>query len=373
MFLKSFEVSGFRCFSKKIKFNLKASNYAFNDSVIKDGYVKNAIIYGKNGIGKSSLGLALFDIVCHLTDKEKEAIKQNSLPYLSLDKPTASATFKYVFDLNSKELVYEYKKKNSIELLKESLIYAGELLVEFNYTKMECNIKEGYIGNLSTNLSSDDQLSIIKYIAKNTPSTIAPEVHELVDFVERMLWFRCLTKGNAFAGFQTGSRTLDEIILNNNKLKVFETFLKENGVNYNLSPSRDLNGNPIINVDFQKTGYSVPFGSIASTGTLALRLFFAWSIHALNDISVLFIDEFDAFLHFEAAASIVASLNEKQDFQSFLTTHNTNLMRNDLTRPDACFIMTDNKITSLSNSTNRVLREGHNLEKMYVNGSFVEP
>ena len=45
-------------------------------------------------------------------------------------------------------------------------------------------------------------------------------------------------------------------------------------------------------------------------------------------------------------------------------------MQNDLTRPDCCFIMTDNRITPLCRATHKEIREAHNLEKMYVNGAF---
>jgi hypothetical protein len=34
--------------------------------------------------------------------------------------------------------------------------------------------------------------------------------------------------------------------------------------------------------------------------------------------------------------------------------------------------MTENKITSLFNSTDKEIREAHNLEKMYINGAFME-
>lgn len=39
-------------------------------------------------------------------------------------------------------------------------------------------------------------------------------------------------------------------------------------------------------------------------------------------------------------------------------------------RPDCYFILTKNKLTSFANATNRELREGHNLEKLYMSGEF---
>mgnify|MGYP006387800739 CR=1 FL=1 len=45
----------------------KARDYAFNSFAIKNG-----IIYGPSGSGKSNFGLAIFDIVNHLSQKWKK-------------------------------------------------------------------------------------------------------------------------------------------------------------------------------------------------------------------------------------------------------------------------------------------------------------
>ncbi len=93
------------------------------------------------------------------------------------------------------------------------------------------------------------------------------------------------------------------------------------------------------------------------------------------------IDEFDAFLHYESAAAIVRTLNRSKTLQTVLTTHNTSLMNNALTRPDCCYVMsyeagaaggpgTPIRIKSLAEATPREVRQVHNLEKMYRNGVF---
>ena len=56
--------------------------------------------------------------------------------------------------------------------------------------------------------------------------------------------------------------------------------------------------------------------------------------------------------------------------QFILTTHNTSILSNDLLRPDCYFLMNKKKIKSLSNSTDKELREAHNIEKMYKAGAF---
>lgn len=49
---------------------------------------------------------------------------------------------------------------------------------------------------------------------------------------------------------------------------------------------------------------------------------------------------------------------------------NTDLMSNDLLRPDCYFLLHDNKITTLSKLTDKEIRKAHNLQKMYKVGVF---
>ena len=70
--LTKFQVSNFKSFGECFEIDFtKVNTYEFNQECIKDNCINNAIVYGKNGVGKSNLGFALFDIIGHLTDKEK--------------------------------------------------------------------------------------------------------------------------------------------------------------------------------------------------------------------------------------------------------------------------------------------------------------
>lgn len=79
-------------------------NYEFNPEAARNGIVKTAVMYGKNASGKSSLGLAIFDIVANLTDNfvnpRNYDIYQNAL---NMQKPV-EFEFHFVFDGN--ELVH---------------------------------------------------------------------------------------------------------------------------------------------------------------------------------------------------------------------------------------------------------------------------
>ena len=76
--------------------------------------------------------------------------------------------------------------------------------------------------------------------------------------------------------------------------------------------------------------------------------------------------------YYELAEKIVKLLEDKVKCQTILTSHNTALMTNKIMRPDCYFILTRDRLVSLSNATQRELREGHNLERLYMGGEFDE-
>ena len=107
-------------------------------------------------------------------------------------------------------------------------------------------------------------------------------------------------------------------------LKEFETFLHDSGIDNNLTVKTDHDGIKRLYFD---TDVPLPFFKVASSGTKALYTFFYWYKTAKN-VSLMFIDEFDAFYHYELAESIVKLLEKMKTTQVILTTHNTNLLTN---------------------------------------------
>ena len=90
----------------------------------------------------------------------------------------------------------------------------------------------------------------------------------------------------------------------------------------------------------------------------------------MEKASFVFIDEFDAFYHFELSESVQRKLKGIRGVQIFTTTHNTDLMSNDLLRPDCYFLLRNNDIKAISELTEKELRQAHNLQKMYKAGAF---
>lgn len=364
--LKRFEVENFKGFQKRIVFDLTARDYGFNAQLVKDGIVNKALLYGKNGTGKSNLGIALFDIVLHLTDKEKfqPYYLQN---YRNYESGAPYAEFKYYFQFGEDEIIYEYAKMDFDSLVYERVTVNQKPILYFHFFER----KNNFISlDIPLNVELEENtLSVVKYIYRSVPQTSIPVISKMVQFADNMLWYRSLSEGNNYCGFRNGVGSLIGKLYESGKLKEFEAFLRDNGIDYHLGFETN-NGKPELYVYFENG--KAHFGTIASTGTMSLFLFFTWSVSAFDKISFLFIDEFDAFFHYESAEHIVKLLNGATKFQTVLTTHNTYLMQNKLTRPDCCYLLTNGKITNLYDATDREIREGHNLEKMYINGAFTE-
>ena len=369
--LIEFKVEGFKNFEKELVFDLsKTRNYNFNENAIKDGIVKTGLIYGINGSGKSNLGSAIFDIILHLTEKEKLINLYSH--YLNLSNSNIIAKFYYKFKFEDDILEYEYQKDKPQNLVSEVVKINNKLISEYDYLTNKFKLNLEGTENLNKNLNGNN-ISFIKYINNNINPEIDSElfkikkiIEKFINFVDNMLFFASLD-GNFYQGFKKGTENLHEIILSKGKLKDFENFLKEAGIFYKLIEKK-IGKDRRIYCKF-KSG-EVDFFEIASKGTCSLTLLYSWLI-GLDEVSFVFIDEFDAFYHVNLAKRLVEELL-KLNVQAILTTHDITIMTNDLLRPDCYFVLSEGKIKSLPDLTEKELRQAHNLEKMYRAGAFNE-
>ena len=359
--LKRFSVENFKGFKDKITFDIGSpSNYGFHSEIIEGGCITKGIIYGINGSGKSNLGLAIFDVILHLTEKQK--LLQSYDFYLNMSGRKSFAEFEYTFIFDGHELVYRYSKTNVDALREESLSIDGEEVIYYDF-----QAKDGFTSlegsdTLNVSIKNESPISRVKYV--NSNSILVDNVQnqvfkKFIDFVDRMLLFYSLDS-RGYEGFMNGSEGIAEGIVNAGKVQDFQEFLKENDIDYSLYEC-EVDGRKAIYCHFDNK--DADFFKIASTGTRSLALFYYWYIR-MKKASFVFIDEFDAFYHFELSEAVQKRVNEISGVQVFTTTHN------DLLRPDCYFLLKGNKIKALSELTAKELRQAHNLQKMYKAGAF---
>lgn len=367
--LKKFQVENYKGFKGTLTWDLSnTKDYGYRKTLVENKIVKNSIVFGKNGSGKSSLCTAIVDITSHLLDAQKDDFPSHLYTYVGNER--AFATFSYIFQFGKDEVIYTYVKANLTELLLEAVTINGKEVLLHNFV----DEKDNYINipgaeNLRTK-GLQKQLSVIKYIYNNTIQDENSVITKIMNFVSGMLYFRSLKDANKYIGYQLGSEKLDDIILSNNRLDDFNKFINDMGLNYTLVPLKLVSGALTIGAKFENDNV-VQFSSIASSGTMTLMLFYCWFIEFSN-LTFLVIDEFDAYYHHELSEKILSIIQSFDNLQSMVTTHNVTLLRTNCTRPDCAFIINSSIIENLSNLTQRELREAHNIEKLYRANEFVK-
>lgn len=363
--LIKFSVKNFRGFAKKIEWDLShPNNYEFNKYAIKEGIIKNGIIYGPNGSGKSNFALALFDIENHLSAKWKKTDYYTNFVYTGA--PNSPVEFDYQFKFDNDIVDYRYSK-NSLGLILSESLYVNQkqvfkkdestFVIDERQFKIDATIKENFKQNVNS-------VSVINFLTASFPFSQDHYIVKLVLFVNSMLWFKNLDS-REFIGLEIASFSLEEFIIQNHYVDDFKEFLaKVSEQHFQFVPPKEGDKNLYCEIG----GNTIPFLLMASTGTQALELLFVW-IKRMSAASFVFIDEFDAFYHFKLAFEVCKQLFNL-DCQVFTSSHNTYLMTNDLLRPDCNFILQNNRIKPLQACTDKELRFGHNIEKLFRGGAF---
>lgn len=361
--LTKFAVKNYRGFADKIEWDLShPSSYSFNTFAINEGIIKNGIIYGPNGSGKSNLALAVFDIILHLTQKTKNPHQNETV--VNVFHPEELMSFEYTFRFNENIIEYCYSRGVS-GLDKEKVVLNGEMLFNLENNILTIDTREFPMTeeNKRQLANSSNRVSILGYLWSVYPLASDHPLIKMKGFVDGMLLF-WNHEDRGFAGLYVGDSYIEEYIIANGLVKDFEEFLRTiSSQEFKFKPGKAGDKRLICDM-----GNSVPFYKIRSTGTSSLTLLYFW-IQQMSKASFIMIDEFDAFYHFDLSFKICQKLFSFSN-QIFVTSHNTYLMTNDLLRPDCNFIINKNKIKPLSLCTDKELRWGNNIEKMYRGNAF---
>ena len=106
--IKKFSVKNFKNFQDELVLDFsKVRDYEFNKSLIKNGLVNKALIYGLNNCGKSNLGAAIMDITMHLTDNKGNENKIYNY-YVNGNNYNKTVIFKYEFLFRKINLMAHY-------------------------------------------------------------------------------------------------------------------------------------------------------------------------------------------------------------------------------------------------------------------------
>lgn len=354
--LKKFTVSNFKNFKDEISLDFsKIGEYSFNmDSL------SMRLIYGRNATGKTNFGRALLDIKILLYGMQSSGLINED----------GAAKFKYEFKFGNDEVVYKYSRFSNTELCDEELYINGEAIIkcDFKNSKFDfqgLSIISAETVNTNRYVNKDEMdneyvLSFLRWLINNTAFSDDSVLIQLFEYVRKM---DMITVGHDLL---YSNRNFFENLKNPAYLHNFEDFLNLMGIECKLVLQELPDGQVELYFSQNKL---VPFYSTASSGTLALTSLYQ---KIVSNLSLIYLDDFAAFYHYEMAEKLICYFKDKYpECQFIMTSHNTNLMTNKIMRPDYLFILSSKgTLTALCDATERELREGHNLEKMYISGEF---
>lgn len=369
--LKKFTVKNYKNFKDEISLDFsKIAGYQFNKDCLSMGLIGKMLIYGRNATGKTNFGRALLDIERLMYDMSRNGEKS---VLINADSRDDTAKFIYEFKFGNDEVIYKYSRFANAELCDEELSINGNVIFkcDFKNNKFDfqgLNIISAETVNTNRYLIQDnDVLSFLRWLINNTSFSYNSVLIKLSEYVNKM---DLITVGNN----RIESSTIDyskffEDLKNPVHLQNFEDFLNLMGIECKLVFKELPDGQVELYFDHKKL---VPFYSTASSGTLALTNLYQKIVSKAVESSLVYLDEFDAFYHYEMAEKLISFFKTKYPkCQFIMTSHNTNLMTNKIMRPDCLFILSSRgTLTALCDATERELREGHNLEKMYISGEF---
>lgn len=369
--LKKFTVKNYKNFKDEISLDFSnIAGYQFNMDCLSMGLIGKMLIYGRNATGKTNFGRALLDIERLMYDMSRNGEKS---VLINADSRDDTAKFIYEFKFGNDEVIYKYSRFANAELCDEELSINGNVIFkcDFKNNKFDfqgLNIISAETVNTNRYLIQDnDVLSFLRWLINNTSFSYNSVLIKLSEYVNKM---DLITVGNN----RIESSTIDyskffEDLKNPVHLQNFEDFLNLMGIECKLVLKELPDGQVELYFDHKKL---VPFYSTASSGTLALTNLYQKIVSKAVESSLVYLDEFDAFYHYEMAEKLISFFKAKYPkCQFIMTSHNTNLMTNKIMRPDCLFILSSRgTLTALCDATERELREGHNLEKMYISGEF---
>lgn len=379
--LKKFSLKNFKNFKDEISIDFsKTAGYQFSTDCINDGLISKMLIYGRNATGKTNLGKAFMDISAIMPAASGYA-RDNF--FLNADSAEETAAFSYTFQFGRDELIYRYTKFSNQELQDEELFINGRTIFKCDFAKKEYSFDnlsyiraetaniERYMQSLLDNEYTEEfialKLPFLKWLIGNVAFANDSILIQLTNFIQRMMMF---TAGSAVRyPFDLLSNSFNRVLEDPVKLQDFEEFLNEMGIKCGLVLRKLPDGRRELYFSHQNL---IPFFENASSGTLALADLYRRLISKIQEASFIYLDEFDAFYHYEMSEKVIRFFKKKYPgCQIIMTSHNTNLMVNRLMRPDCLFILSgEGTLTAMCDATQRELREGHNLEKMYISGEF---
>jgi AAA15 family ATPase/GTPase len=388
-------ITNYLSIKEKITFSFEAgSSKLLNKNVIKTNprILKSVIVYGANASGKSNLLKSIvffWNMVAKSTGFNVDT-KISRVPY-KFDRPSKKkksefdinfihqgTKYNYGFSCDDKKIINEYLYYSPKG--RKKLIFRRDNTTKFEFTsdlKKQKSYSDQTIHN-TLYLSRATQLGFKKTepaydFIKNY---IIVNYHvSLGDITTNLIFNKPKYKNKIIKILQgTDFGGISDIITTKKKSKGGKVKIDTDGFSYK-EVEEDF-----IDIDFQHKYLSkknkeeivnLKYNE-ESEGTKKTYHLLGLIFDILENGKTLFFDELDNSLHPNITKFLLKMFNSKNNkgAQLIFTTHNTNLLDNELMRRDQIYICTrePNKWTKIYSLLDFDLRQSHDFEKAYLDG-----
>ncbi len=406
--LVQFKFNNYKCFKKETVFNIVASNYYREKMenlipVPQYALLKTAAIYGANASGKTKLFQAfnfMREVVLTSADTQSNNWQKGYNPFLldtySADQPSAfevvflmdGIQYRYGFELNSERITAEWlfrKRSREIKVLEfgeGKSIYYNENYIN---PKIMKNLEEANMFRVNSLIISslsmwNDTLSLnlLNWFRRNniisaSLNTMAPRILTALELPKM--------KAKMIDFLRSADLGIFDVTPNELATEDLPDEIKR------MLPEEAVNGQIVSGISISHKKYDerhLPAGYAKlslekdeSYGTYRFLSLAAPIINALENGSVLWIDEIDNGLHYDLVRALVSLFQDEKtnihNAQLIINTHNISLIDEaDLFRRDQIFITKKDRYgeASLIPISEYSLRETAKVGKLYREGRF---
>lgn len=362
--LKRVTFSGFRMFKNQQTIDFTATK----SEILKEYNVKNKILngglfFGSNGSGKTS-ALNAISILLDLLFKDL------SFPpnFICAFSKKRVASFKYEFVIDNNNVTYLFSVNNKSEITNEELYLDNQKII----SRINKSVKTILSDNEEQEVSSN--ILFLRTAYFNTNFINYPILNKWMEFLKNSIYIdRTNNKMITFT---------NDVFLDTNLVSYIDKYgvseINEFLSNYDIPyvihyQKQNVLGNNYIaiNVENKIVKCSLPI-QLESYGNKLLIQLIPFLLSCKKNGGMLLIDEFGGGCHNKLNELLVDFLFKKcENVQSVLVTHETNLLKTNLIRPDQVFIFDYNEEGSyVTKASDASPRESQNLEKMYLAGVF---
>lgn len=367
--LTKITLNNFKSFCQKTTIDFSKTNYTILPQNVSDNNVlKGCVFVGANASGKSNILLSI-KLLLDLLFLDKSISLSN---YLCLFSQSNQYCLEYEFKINNHIIRYCFAVETVKNVISESLYLDNMLMLE----RLGQSARSFIIDNCGTIYNDEDVSNdtlFLRTLYFNTKFASNNILNAWMEQLKKSIYINMFNKEVICYGKDTVSLLT---YLDKYGCEPINSFFKA----YNFNQSIEYSQNNILkyksedNILFKRNGLNIqiPFYEEALGNQNLLRILPAF-LSAINNDSLLLIDEFSSGFHNELEELLIRYFMDKSKYsQMIFVSHSTNILSNSILRPDQEYSVEfcGKQGSIIRRFSSEQPRTGQNIEKMYISGVF---